>query len=549
MKCSSELLYSHVLSDLAPYLTKQGAPERSTREFASEQLTLSLFKKFVGDISKSKQADSRALELFLKVNEDLPQSLRPVESLRDQLLVGELKRSLDSFWFRDGTTPLVGCLHDIFLRGRVGPGSSIGVSEPCFYTKLFASTLTTTSSLLYSSYRASLDSCSYLHSDAENNRYECWGEAKVVEHSLLSFVPKRTDISRTICTEPNLNMYYQLGLGQILEDRLREIYAINLSSQPSFNCELARLGSINGNYATIDLSSASDSMSLGVLREILPRGFYSWLVSLRTPTARLPDGRTVPLKMVSTMGNGFTFPLETIVFTAVVDACYRVCGVPFVRNTKDHGNWAVFGDDIIVRRECFSAVRRLLYLLGFSVNDAKTFAEGPFRESCGGDFYNGSPCRGVYIKDLSSPQDRYVAINLLNQWSALHGIFLSKSIEYLCRTVRRVLIPPTFGLDQGIHCHRSELDRIQYDNNGAFKFLCYQPVSRRIKINYDGSSTLDSRNSSNLSGLELSAIAGYLRSGQVILRQRVTRYRLKRCVSPNWGLPHYDCMQRYIAAW
>lgn len=533
MRASSSVLLQHVTDDLASYFSE--APEMSAKSFACNALRSSLLKKFVGEEFSSAKADSLALQKFLKVNEELLDTPRPAVTLLDQHLLGELKSSLDRFWFKQGDVPLVSGLYDLYLNGRVGPGASLGITGNDFYTKLFSSRLTTTSSLLYDSYRAACDRTP-LTSDAEKFRSEAWGTCDVVSASKLLFVPKSNVISRTICVEPSLNMFYQLGLGRIIEERLQQVFHLDLATQPDFNRELARRGSVDGSFATIDLSSASDSLSRGVLKEILPRGFYSWLVSLATPNVKLPDGRVVALKMISTMGNGFTFPLETVIFTAVVAAAYRVNGTPLLLNRGgDVGNFAVFGDDIIIETSIASKVMRLLWLLGFTPNLAKTFIEGPFRESCGSDWFEGRNVRGVYIKSLHTPQDRYVAINLLNEWSACTRIPLCETIAYLASTVKRVLVPPFEALEAGIHVPLW-LASPRFNRNGAFRYQAYKPQGRFATFGEDGRSKLDVGREPNKPGLELTFIAGYIRSGRLSLRQRLIRFQKKTLISPIWDL-------------
>lgn len=531
MKVSSDVLHALVDSQLP---SVNDGPERNWRSSAVTALRKSLLSKFIGEEFDSRLADQSALEKFLGVNASLLPEPLPPENLVDQLLLGELKSSLYRFWYiRDSDgIGLVSSLSDIFNDGRVGPGSSLGSKENDFYTKFFSSDLSTTSLELYQAY-TNLIKRDPTWSDAEKVRSEHFGSPQVLRQSRFLFVPKRYDISRSICVEPNLNMFFQLGLGRILERRLKSFYSIDLSTQPEFNRELARLGSTNGSYATIDLSSASDSLSIGVLRSILPRDFFSWLMALRTPNTRLPDGRVVPLKMISTMGNGFTFPLETIIFTAVVDACYRVDGSSLIRNTRSSpGNFAVFGDDIIVRTEIVQKVMRLLHLLGFTVNASKTFVEGPFRESCGYDYFNGHEIRGVYIKSLETPQDRYVAINLLNDWSAKIGFSLSDAVQYLVGSVKWVAVPPFSGLDEGIHLP-SSMAKIRPNMHGIYYYRAYKPVPRRVWIQED---RFRGRYQGifNPSGLLISFIAGHIRSCSITLRQRVVRYTMKKVSAPFW---------------
>lgn len=531
MKVSSGVLLQHVLTDLSPYLVD--SPERTWRQEAALSLKGSILKKYLEVGPNSDEANSKALTLFLEVNSGLRDSVQEPASLRDQHLLGELKNSLDRFWFRSGDSGLVCGLHDLFLAGRVGPGSSLGAKFGDFYTKLFASKLTATSQLLYKSYRQSLSQFPDWEV-AENYRVSHKGDVEIVGRSNLLFVPKRHDISRTICVEPSLNMFYQLGLKQILEQRLRSVYSIDLSKQPNLNRELARVGSVDGSLSTIDLSSASDSLSIGVLRDILPRGFFSWLMALRTPETRLPDGRIVPLRMISTMGNGFTFPLETIVFCAVVEAAYRVCGISLKRNAGDTpGNFAVFGDDIIVRTEVSSSVIRLLEMLGFQVNADKTFVEGPFRESCGSDWFKGRNVRGVYIKSLRTPQDRYVAINLLNDWSAATGISLPETVQYLRKSVKWVLTSPSLGLDQGIHVPLSMAEP-KRNRNGSFVIRHYAPRKAVVRLSEDSFSSRWKDQLFNPLGLKVAFLAGYVRSCEIPLRQREVSYTMKHSILPFW---------------
>jgi len=532
MKVSSDVLLQHVLDDISTFLVD--SPERSWRHEAALSLRSSLLKKYLESGLPSDDANTSALNLFLSVNSSLKDSVMKAETLKDQYLIGELKASLNRFWFCEGDRPLVTGLHDLFLAGRVGPGSSLGAKHGDFYTKLFASRLTTTSRLLYQSYRQSLQHLP-VWDTAENYRVAQLGDIEIVEHSNLLFVPKRNDISRTICVEPSLNMFYQLGLAKILEQRLRMVYNINLSKQPDFNRDLARLGSVDGSFSTIDLSSASDSLSVGVLRQILPGGFFAWLNCLRTPSTKLPDGRVVPLRMISTMGNGFTFPVETIIFTAVVEAAYRISDVPLIRNSGDTpGNFAVFGDDLIVDKRVTSSLLRLLSLLGFTVNPLKTFVEGPFRESCGCDWFSGHNVRGVYIKTLRTPQDRYVAINSLNDWSAQTGILLPRAIQYLLSTVRRVEVSPIYGLEAGIHIPFSMVNKPSYNRNGSFRTKRW--VARTVSVEVaDGFfSHRWSRQLFNPSGLSVAFLAGYIRSSRIPLRQREVFYTMKHSVLPFW---------------
>lgn len=74
-----------------------------------------------------------------------------------------------------------------------------------------------------------------------------WGkfvtDVKVVGGNNVSFVPKNAKTERTVAVEPHVNGYAQLGLGQLLRERLRRY--INLDTGQEVNRFLARLSLIH----------------------------------------------------------------------------------------------------------------------------------------------------------------------------------------------------------------------------------------------------------------------------------------------------------------
>jgi hypothetical protein len=253
------------------------------------------------------------------------------------------------------------------------------------------------------------------------------------------------------------------------------------------------------------------------------------------------------------MGNAYTFPLETIIFSCVVSAVYKARDLELRRtfheggkysvHTRRLGNFGVFGDDIIVEREAYRQTVRLLNLLGFSVNTEKSFAEGPFRESCGGDFINGSPARGVYIKSLRTPADRYVAINRLNEWSAMHDIPLRRVIERLVKMVRFLPVPLYENLDAGIRVPRSYLAYLGYlktskksSSPGGIIYTRWESTPKKLRIGegHVSSPKGAKKRVYNPHGLLQAALRGDVRNYTIGIRLGPARYRAKQGVSPNW---------------
>lgn len=422
----------------------------------------SLLKKYISyEESKERnpERERKALELFLANNEDCRAMRASCEERCNatQLLAeafGEVKSILYDFAFPDRGRGILLSLGTILREGDLGPGASIGSANTDFYTKLFSSPLTSSNEALYSYYTAHVSS-SPTWLDAEKSRETMFG-SRLVPGSKLFFAPKTREIARVACTEPVLNMFFQKGIQSVLELRLKQVFGIdlrgrrsdNIAPQQDKNRELARLGSIDGSFGTIDLSSASDRISLGVVEWLFPESIVRWLRATRSPTTILPDGELRELYMISSMGNAFTFPLETIIFSSVVVAAYRVLGLKTIypRGTT-LGNFAVFGDDIIVDHRAYNLVVEMLSILGHRVNHDKSFNTGLFRESCGSDWFAGRNVRGVYLKRLHDDRDFYKAINRLNIWSGRNYVPLERTVRYLLAQCKRRLYVPMHEQD------------------------------------------------------------------------------------------------------
>lgn len=524
-------------------------PGMTLKEAAAQNLLNAFLKKLRS--KRTVDADARALLKFLACN-DACGNWRLDMSLVDtktEIILGTVRQYLDDFWHKDGYS-LVDHDYDVLARGALGSGVSLGSRGNDFYSKLFSSPLSVSSRHLYNSYKR------YIWNFpewgiAEQIRTLDFGEPNVVASSRLSFVPKNDEISRCICIEPTLNVFYQLGFGRILEARLKERFGISLSSQPFKNRALARLGSITDGLATLDLSSASDSISLLMLKYLLPASFYSMLVRYRSHSVDVKGRGTVELKMVSTMGNGYTFPLQTIIFSAVVTACMAFRGIP-VGTGSSMANyhlprktwsaraselWSVFGDDIICPSACAEDVVKVLGLLGFTVNRDKSFVKGPFRESCGSDFFNGSDIRGVYVKTLNTPEARYSVINMLTRFSTKTEISLNRTLRLLINSVDDLRVPPWEDFSSGIHVPYSLRTILKRDKwTQCDVYFARVPIAKRIDFNKGhvvvprGCKSL----AYNPSGLLVSLLQGAVKSGMAGVRYDPVRYRTKRRLAPNW---------------
>lgn len=211
-------------------------------------------------------------------------------------------------------------------------------------------------------------------------------EFQVVEGSRGVTVDKNAKTDRFIAAEPSGNIFLQLGVGGYFRQCLQRI-GINLDDQ-SINQGLAAQALDRG-LATVDLKAASDTISRGVVWLLLPYSWASFLNDLRSHRMFV-DGHWTIMEKFSSMGNGFTFELESLIFWALTEALRDYMGVA--------GRVSVYGDDIICPAVCVPNLQSLLEWCGFTFNVKKTHYTGLFRESCGKHYYEGKDVTPIYQK-------------------------------------------------------------------------------------------------------------------------------------------------------
>lgn len=200
----------------------------------------------------------------------------------------------------------------------------------------------------------------------------------------LVAVPKDSRGPRLICVHPKELIWIQQGQRAILEQ------AINTHCRPYIslddqrvNGRLALESSADQEYCTLDLKEASDRLSSKLI-EYLFGDAYKYLEASRARTIHLMDNRVITLKKFAPMGNCNIFPVQSLVFWAIVRA-----GIASTYGIQSRANVYVFGDDILFPTKYYDGAVKGLILAGLKVNMDKTFRRGFFRESCGVDAYRG----------------------------------------------------------------------------------------------------------------------------------------------------------------
>jgi len=247
---------------------------------------------------------------------------------------------------------------------------------------------------------------------------------EICDHDVITCVTKNALTGRTVAPQPCMNSYMDLGVGRGMRIKL---YAagVNLQRQ-SINQNLARRGSIDGTVATVDVANASNSvvrllvwLLIGDRNRTRDRSWqwYEVMDMLRTEQG-LIDGVMHSYELFSSMGNGYTFELETLIFYVLSCSVCASLGLP-------EDQVSCYGDDIVIPSDAVPLLREVFDSVGFRLNMSKSFwnTSGPlFRESCGKHYLNGVDVTPFYVDgDIDCPSQQILLANNLLRWASLPG--------------------------------------------------------------------------------------------------------------------------------
>jgi len=276
-----------------------------------------------------------------------------------------------------------------------------------------------------------------------------------IEPDKLVFVPKSFKTHRAITQTCLLNSLIQNAIGDYMAERLLKA-GQDITNQKR-NQALAQLGSKYGDLATIDLSSASDTISEGLVALLLPIDWYMLLSSCISTDVEY-NGKTIKQEKFCSMGNGFTFPLETLLFWAISTSHDNCFGNQEGHALRRFRGASVYGDDIIIDVRDFETVCENLKVFGFKPNISKSYSSGPFRESCGADFYNGTSVRPFFLKKRLSQAELYKFRNYIVR-NHLQEIVGDSVIDLIDLSIDKSMVlygPDGYGDGHLIPLHESE---------------------------------------------------------------------------------------------
>lgn len=361
------------------------------------------------------------------------------------------------------------------------------------------------------------------------------GTFSVVNKNRIVTVPKNAKTDRVIAAEPTANIFLQKGVGSYLRRRLHS-HGVDLDDQ-SINQSMAR-SAYHFGYATVDLSMASDTVSLELVYDLLPVEWAIFLDDLRSPWGKMPRGPDVRFEKFSSMGNGYTFELESLIFIALARGVAHHLDV--------HAPSFVYGDDIIIPKECWPLLKKCLEHCGFTPNGEKTHVEGSFFESCGKHYYGGNDVTPVYQKEIPSSLPAWIrAGNRLIRSHSRHPYV--ESAWHACRRLgggQQFAIPMGVEGDDGWVLPQHEFRPVEKCRNRGFKCRVISFPSKRERVDEQAFYAYRLRTMGETAGGYLSHLP--TKGTPVPFDGRITRdtdesrYRAsKRWVIPPWAETHH----------
>lgn len=352
------------------------------------------------------------------------------------------------------------------------------------------------------------------------------GFTAVIGNSIIT-VPKNSKTDRVIAVEPALNLWFQKGIGRMISRRISRMGSDLRTEVAEANQQLSRIGSLTGQLSTVDFSSASDSISSTIVRELLPPSWFT-IMDLCRCKLGISDGSTLRWNKFSSMGNGFTFELETLIFHAAASAVADLVDSQFCEDRVI----SVFGDDVVLNTRYYDTFSSFCEFLGFVVNKKKSFSSSYFRESCGAHWFDGLDCKPFYLKKrISNVQTVYKLANgirsLAHRRNSYYGC--DRRFRYLWRHLfRRVpeslrfKIPFGYG-DSGFIVNFDEATPVlaKYGYEGYYT-KCLNEVG--ISLPFEGTGLLLAR---------VSRGSDQEKNNTSSLRGR-TKLRVSRLLVPQW---------------
>lgn len=328
-----------------------------------------------------------------------------------------------------------------------------------------------------------------------------------VPKARLTFVPKDITKARSICMEPILQQYLQQGTRLWLEAAIERHYIFNCMvrlSDQTLNQRRACEGSSDGTLDTIDLSNASDSVAVDVVKRVFPSKILYWLLATRSSTVILPGGTSRRVIKFAPMGSALCFPVQTILYSAIAlmagllwsldlteddmplltkvdieEAINRFFDIHHTRARKHLLSLpVVYGDDIVCDQRTTSNIIRLLTACGLIVNTRKSFTgHDSYRESCGEHYMGGERVTPLQFS-RKHPVTERLKIEALGALIELTNEAYRRGMLSLRQhLIRFLLLWPIKDIRQ-----REGINPILFSDNKDMSYAIYSPNPRNSHL-------------------------------------------------------------------
>jgi hypothetical protein len=257
----------------------------------------------------------------------------------------------------------------------------------------------------------------------------------------IIFVPKNALKHRIISAEPCWLSWLQQGIKRPLYDYVeKHPKMFTWFSDQAKSRELARKGSIDGRYATIDFSSASDAVTKTLVQAVYKR---TWIVDplllTRSTTALLPDGRIISLEKFAPMGSATCFVTMDLLFLSICELAIRTA----LGRPGAVGDYVVYGDDVIIRQDAVQQFLNMCDQLGLRVNADKTYCDPTtphlYREACGIEAMDGADVTPLRYSRFQEPILASGPVDV-TWWTSMISLMNRCLVEYHYDQTRSVLV-------------------------------------------------------------------------------------------------------------
>lgn len=259
-------------------------------------------------------------------------------------------------------------------------------------------------------------------------------------------------------------MPIQNGFGDYIKNVILPRYCnIVIETAQDTHRALAHEYSLTGEYATSDQRNASNNILRALVEYLFPKDVFRFM-SCITPRVLIIDGEEFETTMMCPQGNGYIFPLQTLVFYALLHGIQKTMGLT-------HRIY-VYGDDVICHRDVFKAFNNLLHLLFMEPNLDKSYCDDLIRESCGADYVYGLNVRALYVNNLPTTTQEWIILangirrigfyNNGGNWRSMRYLLLWVRVVHRIPEGERVFCPRLYG-DAGINFESTKRYTISYD--------------------------------------------------------------------------------------